>query len=68
MEGDRFKRPTARLFGKTHYPLGTLDKNSNGYLVVNLWISLWITLDPVDNLGKMRTDAQAVRLNSVFRW
>lgn len=68
MEDDRFKRATTRLFGKTHYPLGTLDKNSNGCLVLKLWISLWITLDPVDNLGKMRTVAQAVRLNSALCW
>ena len=38
MEGGLFKRATTRLFEKTHYPLGTLAKNSNGYLGRDAWV------------------------------
>ncbi len=37
MEDGLFKRATTRLFEKTGYPLDTLAKNSNGYLVPDAW-------------------------------
>ncbi len=37
MEGGLFKRAIRRLFEKTGYPLDTLAKNSNGYLVPDAW-------------------------------